>query len=177
MKKIFKSIGMGLFTVIGILIFIMASIVYLLFVPFDIIRYHRMPYYKDFKIKYHFFITSRDAVKMYNRIVQENLPMEYIRNNDIEYFIKDGQVLLCEWGNEGFEQEDGEWFFLLEDECNPKMSMQEALDAERELLKPEHRCYPAKFLIFYSDISDGEDFELAKQCPYFHCVFSEEELR
>jgi hypothetical protein len=176
MKKILKTIGMGLFTVIGVLIIIIAGIVYLLFVPFDIIRYHRMPYYKDFKIKYRFFITSRDAVKMYNRIVKENLPMEYIRNNDIEYFIKDGQVLLCGWSRDKFEQENGEWFFVLDTENDTKMAMQEALDADRELLKPEHRGYPAKFLIFYSDITDADDFELAKQCPYLHCVFSEEEL-
>ena len=75
-----------------------------------------------------------------------------------------------------FEQENGEWFFVLDTENDTKMAMQEALDADRELLKPEHRGYPAKFLIFYSDITDADDFELAKQCPYLHCVFSEEEL-
>ena len=86
-----------------------------------------MPYYKDFKIKYQFFITSRDVVKIYNRIVREQLPIEYIKNNDFEYFVKDGQVLLCGWSYDGFEQVDGEWFFVLDCECNTKMTMKETL--------------------------------------------------
>jgi len=148
---------------------------YLLFVPFDIIHYHRMPYYKDFKIKYHFFITSRDVVKIYNHIVREQLPIEYIKNNDFEYFVKDGQVLLCGWGYDGFEQVDGEWFFVLGGESNTKMTMKETLENEEDFLKPEHKCLPAKFLVFYNDITDAEKFEQAKECPYFHCVFSEDE--
>ena len=50
--------------------------------------------------------------------------------------------------------------------------MKETLDSETDLIKPEHKCLRAKFLIFYSDITDAEKFEQAKKCPYFHCVFS-----
>ena len=156
-------------------LFLIACIGYLLFVPFDIIRYHSMPYYKDFRNKYQFFITSRDIVKIYNRIVREKLPIEYIKNNDFEYFIKDNQVLLCGWGYDGFEQVNGEWFFVLDGECNTKMSMEEAIGNEKDLLKPEHMCLPAKFLIFYNDITEAGKFEQAKRCPYFHCVFSVDE--
>lgn len=134
-----------------------------------------MPYYKDFKNKYRFFITSRDVVKIYNRIVREQLPIEYIKNNDFEYFVKDGQVLLCGWGYDGFEQIDDEWFFILDGECSTKMTMKETLENEADLLKPEHKCLPAKFLVFYNDITDAEKFEQAKECPYFHCVFSVDE--
>ena len=35
---------------------------------------------------------------------------------------------------------------------------------------------PAKFLILYSDVTDAEKFEQVKKCPYFYCVFSEEDL-
>ena len=101
--------------------------------------------------------------------------IEYIKNNDFEYFVKDGQVLLCGWGYDGFEQVDGEWFFVLDGECNTKMTMTETLDNEKDLLKSEHKCLPAKFLIFYNDITDAEKFEQAKECPYFHCVFSVDE--
>lgn len=156
-------------------IILIVCIGYLLFVPFDIIRYHRMPYYKDFKIKYQFFITSRDIVKIYNRIVREQLPIEYFINNDFEYFVKDDQVLLCGWSYEGFEQVDGEWLFVLDGECYTKLAMKEAIENEIELLRPEHRCLSVKFLIFYNDITDAEKFEKAKECPYFHCVFSAED--
>ena len=148
---------------------------YLYFVPFDMIRYHRMPYYKDFKNKYRFFITSRDVVKFYNRIARKNLPIEYIQNNNFEYFVKDGQVLLCDWGYDGFEQVDGEWFFVFDGECHTKMPMEEIIENERDLLKSEHKYMPVKFLIFYHDISDAENFEQAKECPYLYCVFSLDE--
>ena len=94
-----------------------------------------------------------------------------MKNNDFEYFVKDDQVFLCGWGYDGFEQVDDEWYFVLDGECNTKMSMKETLENEIELLKPEHRNLPVKFLIFYNDITDAEKFELAKECPYFHCVF------
>ena len=175
MKKILNIPGTVLGIIIGVSITLVVCIGYLFFVPFDIIRYHRMPYYKDFEIKYQFFITSRDIVQIYNRIVREQLPIEYIKNNDFEYFVKNGQVLLCGWGYDGFEQVDGEWFFVLDGECNTKMAMNETLENEIDLLKPEHRCLPAKFLIFYNDITDAEKFEKAKECPYFHCVFSVDE--
>ena len=55
------------------------------------------------------------------------------------------------------------------------MTMKEILENDVDLLKPEHKCLPAKFLVFYNDITDAEKFEQAKECPYFHCVFSVDE--
>lgn len=171
MKKFPQTLGVAFAVIISVPILLIVCTGYLLFVPFDIIRYHKMPYYKDSKIKYEFFLTSSDVVRIYNRIVREHLPIEYVKNNDFEYFVKDDQVFLCGWGYDGFEQVDDEWYFVLDGECNTKMSMKETLENEIELLKPEHRNLPVKFLIFYNDITDAEKFELAKECPYFHCVF------
>ena len=167
--------SLGLIILIPVLLVI--GVGYLLFVPFDIIRYHKMSYYKDFKKKYEFFLTSSDVVKIYNRIVKEQLPIEYVKNNDYEYFVKDGQVLLCGWGNEDFEQINDEWIFSLDDDSGDKTTktMEEALFEEKEFLKPEHKDLPTKFLIFYNDIADGEIFEKAKECPYFYCIFSADE--
>lgn len=174
MKKVLSILGTGLGIIIGVLIFLIVCIGYLLFVPFDIIRYHRMPYYKELKKKYEFFITSSDVVKIYNHIIKKQLPIEYVKNNDYEYFVKDSQVLLCGWGNEDYEQIDNEWVFHLDDACGDTttQAMEQALAEEKVLLKPEHKDLPAKFLIFYNDITDAEKFEQAKECPYFHCVFS-----
>lgn len=175
MKKILRAPLNIICIIIGILFALVFGIGYLLFVPFDFIRYHRMPYYRDSKKKYHFFITSTDIVKFYNRIVKEKLPIQYFDCNDFEYFVKEGQVLFCGWSYEGFEQADGDWFFVLDGECNTTMPMAEVLESEKELLPPEHRDLNAKFLIFYNDVTDAEQFELAKTCPYFHCVFSPDE--
>ena len=162
-------------TFISIPILLIACVVYLLFVPFDIIRYHRMPYYKDFKTKYDFFITSKDIVKMYNRLVQEQLSVECFKNNDYEYFVKDGQVLVCGCGYEGCKQIDGEWYSVFDDECNSRMTMKERMEYEIEQVRPEHKCLPAKFLVFYDNVKDMKIFEKAKECPYFYCVFSDSE--
>ncbi len=176
MKKILSVIGSFFAVVIGVPLVLLICVGYLLFVPFDIIRYHRTPYYKDFKRKYEFFITASDTVRLYNRIVLEHLPIEYVKHKDFEYFIKDGQVLLCGWANESFKQIEDEWFFILDNECDTtQLSMEEAISDDRELLKPEHKELPAKFLLCYDDIGDGEKFEQAKECPYFHCVFSVDE--
>jgi len=175
MKKFLSILGTGLGIIIGVPIALVVCIGYLLFVPFDIIRYHRMPYYKDFKKKYRFFITADDIVLLYNRIVKERLPIEYVKNEDYEYFIKDGQVLLTVCGHEAFKHADGEWVFVMEDE-RETITMEKAMSEEKELLKPEHRSLPAKFLIFYNDITDAEKFEQAKACPYLYSLFSADEV-
>ena len=175
MKTILRVLGIGIGTIIAVPIMLVVFIGYMFFVPFDIMRYHRMPYYKDFRIKYRFFITTSDIVRIYNRIVWEQLPIEYFKNDNFEYFVKDGQVLLCRWGYDGFEQVDDEWFFALDGENSTKITMQETIENEKELLRPEHKCLPAKFLIFYSDVTDAEIFAQAQECPYFYCVFSIDE--
>lgn len=79
-------------------------------------------------------------------------------------------------GCDGIELIDGEWFFDLCGECNIRQSVKETLETEKGLLKPQLQYLPAKFLIFYNDITDVAKFEQAKGCPYFHCVFSVEEI-
>lgn len=177
MKKILNSISIVFGSIILILMLLLICFAYVLYLPFDIVRYYRMPYYKDLGVKYRLFITSSDVVRLYNRIVREQLPIEHVNNNDYEYFVKDGQVLLCGWGNEDFAQADNEWVFNLDDDCGDTttQTMEQALAEEKGLLKSEHKDLPAKFLIFYNDITDAEKFELAKECPYFYCVFSVDE--
>lgn len=176
MKSFLTMLLRGLTVIIIIPIILILVIGYFIYLPFDIIRYYKMPYYRDFKVKYSLFLTSRDVVKLYNRIVKEQLPIEYVNYNDFEYFVKDNQVLLCDWGNEDFEQIDDEWVFSLDDDSGDKTTkvMEEALTEEKALLKPEHQNLPAKFLLFYNDITDAEEFEKAKECPYFYTVFSVE---
>lgn len=80
---------------------------------------------------------------------------------------------MCGWGNEDFKNVDGEWFFISDEESDTaEITMKEAMSEEIELIKPEHRDLPAKFLIIYEDVADAGEFERAKKCPYFRCVFS-----
>ena len=172
MKKFLSDLGIYALLILLVPILVLMLIGYLIFVPFDIIRYHTMPYYKDLKYKYQFFITSRAVVKIYNRIVTEKLPVQYVRNNDYEYFIKESQVLLCEVYDD-FILQDSEYFFVVDDQ--PICKISEALEDEIAQLKPEHQNLPAKFLIVYDDVVDSEKFEQAKECPYFQCIYSLDE--
>jgi hypothetical protein len=101
-----------------------------------------------------------------------------VKYNDFEYFIKDNTVLLPDWENEDFEVIDGEWIFSLDDDSGDKTTkpMEEALAEEKELLNPEHQNLPTKFIVLYDHLTDGEDFEKAKECPYFYTAFSIDEI-
>lgn len=171
-KRFFEVLGAGAVIIIGVPIALIVGVGYLLYLPFDIVRYHAMPYYRDLGKKYRFFITSSDVVRLYNRNARDGLGMEYCAHNDAEYFIKDGQVLICGWDHEGFRQTDGKWMYWLEDDGSSQITIEEVLETERVKLKPEHRNLNARLLFFYDDITDAEEFEKAKSCPYFYCVFS-----
>ncbi len=169
---------------IPILILLLIGLVlYLLFVPFDILRYHRMPYYKDTRKKYKLFITSKDIVVLYNDIRQKKLPIEYFCNFECEYFIKDNVVLLPGWCYDSFEEKDGEWYFLFDcdsgsgeaDTAAPTL-MKDVLSEELVSIKEEHKGLPAKFLAFYNDITDAQKFEALKKCPFFYAVNSIDDI-
>ena len=137
--NILKKIGSFLVIVFIIILVIPLLLVYLLFVPFDMIRYHRMPYYKDLKVKYHFFITSGNVVTLYNRMKKNDLHISYCRNEKFEYFIKDDTVLLCDWSHTNFEKENGDWYFIAEhtDSEYEGWLLRDILEEERKNLKIE----------------------------------------
>ena len=166
MEKILLILGI----IIGLPILLIACIGYLFYVPFDIIRYHKMPYYKDLRKKYEFFITSGDAVKFYNYITNENLPIEYFINEDYEYFVKDEEVLLCGWSKEEFEKEGEDWCCIYAGNDEDKsMSVQEIIELDRERLRPEHKGLPVKILMLYSK-KELEKLEQIKESRLFYCV-------
>ncbi len=178
LKKILMYIGI----IPIIIVLLIGFVLYLLFVPFDIFRYHRMPYYKDTKKKYHFFITSKDIVLLYNKIKERNLSVVYYSHNDFEYFIKDNIVLLPGWCYDSFEETDGEWYFLFDYDSESKEKnivptpMKDVLAEEMACIKEEHKGLPAKFLVFYNDITDAQKFELFKKCPFFNAANSIDDI-
>jgi hypothetical protein len=178
MKTVLRFFGNLFGGILCVLVFSIVCIGYLFYIPFDFIYYRKTPYYKDFKVKYRCFLTSGLVLNLYNRIKKDNLPIEYVKYNDFEYFIKDNTVLLPDWENEDFEVIDGEWIFSLDDDSGDKTTkpMEEALAEEKELLNPEHQNLPTKFIVLYDHLTDGEDFEKAKECPYFYTAFSIDEI-
>ena len=172
MNKV-RNIFRTSFVVISCVIVILLIIPFtLLFSPFEMLCYHQMPYYKDLKKKYHLFITMDIEVRIYNHIIREQLPIQYFRNDKSEYYMKEGQILLCGWSNEKIEQVGEEWYSFITDEDDNPMAIKDLLELERELLEPIHKDLQAKYLVFYDKITDANEFEKAKKCPYFYCVYS-----
>lgn len=179
MMKILEKILTCVVMLFFVILLIPMTLGYFLFVPFDIFRYHQMPYYKDTKEKYRFFTTSRSVVKAYNHIKKNNLPISYVENENFEYFIKDGTVLLCDWidSTEIFEEKDGEWLYSDAAEGEyAGLYLKDILEEERKFLKEEHQKIPIKILVFYGDVTDAERWEKLKACPYFACFFDAEEF-
>ncbi len=143
---------------------------YVLYAPFEMIRYYRSPYYKRTARKYAPFIMATASFRLYNRIVKYNLPIEYVLNDGLEYFIKDGAVYLVDWCEEVIEEQNGEWGFETDEDSGDVsfVSAWETLKREREHLKEEHRDMLVYFLIFEDDDPNDEEIERMKQCPYFH---------
>ncbi len=172
--NIFKRIGSFLVIVLIIILLIPLALLYLLFVPFDIIRYYQMPYYKDLKIKYHFFITSKGIVKLYNRIKKNNINVSFYRNGEFEYFIKDDTVLLYDWSHANFEKENGDWYLVEEhtDSEYEGLLLKDILEEERKNLKFEHQKIPIKILVFYSDVTDADRWKELQSSFCFACYFN-----
>lgn len=170
MNKFLEKIMLLIGIIIGIPLLLIACIGYLVYVPFDMIQYHKMPYYKDLKNKYQFFITSRDVVKFYNYIASKKLSIEYIKNEDYEYFVQDGVVLLSGWSNFDFEKDDDGWRYTFsEDDEDKSMSTQEIIAYDREMLKAEHKDMPVKILMLCSK-KETEKLEFLKECPHLYVV-------
>ena len=170
MRKILDILFMVIAVVIGIPIVLIVCIGYSIYLPFDIVRYHKMPYYTDLKNKYELFITIRDVVKIYNYIAREKLPIEYYKNADMEYFVKDGEVLLCGWSDMELEKDGDEYFFLLDAETDGRISVQEIRESDGALLKPEHQDLPIKIVMMYDDATDNGKLELARESLDFYCI-------
>jgi hypothetical protein len=80
-------------------------------------------------------------------------------------------VLLCGWGYDGFEQVDGEWFFVLDGECNTKMTMKETLENEADLLKPEHNACLRSSWFFTMILPMRKDLNRQKSARIFIVFF------
>ncbi len=162
-----------------LLIILMPLIIVYLIIHFTVesIRYRKTPYYKKFKKKYMTLVTSTDAVKLYNRMVTENLPMEHFVSGDYEYFVKDGVVLICGWTYTEVETADGEWIFNVEYESEDykKLIVKDVIDEETANLKDEHKLLPVKIINAYGE-SDEAKTERLKECPYLYPVRSIEEF-
>lgn len=172
MKEFIKIYLSIILIIILFPIIILSFLLYFLYVPFDIIRYHKTPYYKDLKKKYKIFATNYVIIKTYNKIKENKLDIQYHYNDNFEYFVKDNETLMCGWSELEINEIDGEWYFGCDDESDTDshISVSEALECDEVHLKPEHKNMDKKHLIVYDNSYDSELLNKAKKCPYFKCI-------
>ncbi len=157
---------------------IICLVIYLFYIPVDVIRYHRMPFYKDFGKKYKFFITSRQELKLYNKMKKQNLSVDFVADAEFGYFIINDTVLLRHLSYDNFTEKDGVWLFEEHDDNGEidQYPIADFMEEEKSELKEEHRGLPIKILVFYDDVTDAETFEKLRASPYFMCFNDEEAL-
>lgn len=78
---------------IAILFSVILGVYYFFKLPYDYIKYKTSPYYKKERKKYKAFAGSSANFKIYNEIIKNELPIEYIENPE-EKSLENGKFVL-----------------------------------------------------------------------------------
>ncbi len=120
----------SLICIIFIPILLIVVLCFILYLPFDYIKYKRSYFYKEFKEKYTFFSGISPYFKMYNDIKKSRLPIEYIRNNSVDniygYFVYNKELIIVDccvyydeynkaWAIVESHEDDRERFYSVEE--------------------------------------------------------------
>ncbi len=81
MKKVLNAIGSFFGTLIGLVIMLLVGIGFLIYLPFDYIKYKCSLYYKHEHKKYTLFAGLSVYFKIYNIILKNDLPIKYYKLN------------------------------------------------------------------------------------------------
>lgn len=103
--------------VVAIILFICA--VFLL--PFDYIKYKRSVYYRRTKEKYRLFAASGNKFELYNEIIENNLPIDFVANPGVKlieygWLVFEKTLIISDVFSFEFDSEKGEWVYSCEDE-------------------------------------------------------------
>lgn len=86
MKKTQSKVGFIFFVIILSPVLLPIGIFLLLSTPFELINYRHSHFYKDFQVKYRALATSSIHYRLYNKIKEAPLPIEYLRDPQGKYF-------------------------------------------------------------------------------------------
>ncbi len=80
MKNVLLTIGNCFVKLLGIVLLVIVGFGFLLYLPFDYVKYKASLYYKTFHKKYKLFAGLGTNFDVYNVILKNQLPIEYIEN-------------------------------------------------------------------------------------------------
>ncbi len=148
---------------------LLGAILYALWLPIDVIRYYRSPFWRDTQEKYK--SEFHNAAVLYNRAVRQGLDWRFVRNDKINYFIREGEVLLYDLPDEMFLHDSG-WH--LDYGAHAQLLVTYEIEEERRRLNDEDKNKVIRILRF-EDRYEMDD--KLRQCPYFYFVPSSKRLR
>ncbi|MBO5324287.1 MAG: hypothetical protein J6A88_09400 [Oscillospiraceae bacterium] len=179
MKTIFRKIRDFFTAIFGILLALIFGIGVICLIPFDYIKYKRSAYYKLTHKKYTLYSASSIQFDIYNEIIENDLPIKYIRNPEEDalawgWFVYDQTLIVPESLTFEFDAKSGEWNYcaeIIEDDETEKeilMSLSEYMEDNIQSaneLAGKIICNKAIVLIEAGDIVGNVN--LAKDDPNF----------
>lgn len=174
MKKIPSKIGGFLGTLFGIVLVLLLGVYVIFLLPLDYIKYKRSLYYKTERKKYRLYAGTGINFEIYNEIIKNDLPIEYIYNpNDDSlergWFVYNNILINPNVFSFEYNTETEKWNYcceIIEDDDAEKriiMSLDEYMETEVQeanKLAGDAICDKAIVLI---DANCIENVELAKR--------------
>ncbi len=125
MKKMVSKFFSGILVFFVVLVLGICPIVML---PLDYIKYKRSPYYKKERKKYKLFAGSSSYFEIYNDIIKNNLPIQFIENPNEEsldagWFVFEDILIIPNVFSFEFDLEIQEWAYCVEDEDEKRTIM------------------------------------------------------
>ena len=116
MKGVLRTIGKFFSTFFGLVVALFVGIGFLLYLPFDYVKYKVSPYYKTFRKKYKLYSGMSSHFDIYNVVLEHQLPIEYIENPTCDrlsygWFVCDKTLLIPSAVSWEYRQETEEWFY------------------------------------------------------------------
>ncbi len=173
MKKILKAPLNLLLAVLAAVVALVFGVGMCFYLPIDYIRYKRSPYYKKVRKKYDSFAGTGRYFKVYNEILANDLPIQYIANpkdDSLErgrLVFKD-TLIIPNFFNFEYDPETGVWQDCYEDEDGKRtvMELQEFIEMEIQDANEQVGqtiCKEAIVLISAKDLKDVEQAKNEKK--------------
>lgn len=167
MKNTIRKIGQIALTILILPIIILFFLVCLVYLPIDWLRYLHSFYYKNTKEKYHLFGGLSSYFRLYNTIAQNQLPIAFYRDTDIEinsygYFVYKNVMIINDY-TFAYDEESKTVLFSQDDDWvtfEEKIAIEELKQCNK--LLGEDVCNCVVFLIDNKEIPEDVRLEFGQ---------------
>lgn len=170
MKKLLDKIGGFLLWPVAIFFTVILVFCLVFRLPYDYIKYKTSPYYKKEHRKYEMFVAGSIDFKIYNEIIRNELPVQYIENPEdglLENgrFVFDNILIIPNAFQFRYDDESGEWNYCAEEDGDiiTVMPLDDYIEIEIEEINKiigENLCESAVVLTKLKDVDKADTARL-----------------